>query len=70
MNNSAQSQSRGIFLMGQGFELRALCLQGRYCTTLAIPQSTFALVILEMGSYELFPLAGLEELFSQFQSLK
>jgi hypothetical protein len=27
----------GVFLMGLGFELRALCLQSRHSTTLATP---------------------------------
>jgi hypothetical protein len=45
-----------------GFELRALSLQSR-CST-AIPPVHFALVILEMGSLELFALTGLETLSS------
>jgi hypothetical protein len=36
------------FFVGQGFELRALCLQNRHSITWAMPPVHFALVILEM----------------------
>jgi hypothetical protein len=43
-----------FFLMGLGFELRALYLQSRSSTPWAIPPVHFALVILEMESHKLF----------------
>jgi hypothetical protein len=44
------------FFVGLVFEFQALCLQSRYFTARATPQSIFyfSLVILEMGSCELF----------------
>jgi hypothetical protein len=45
---------------GLEFELRASCLQSRHTTISATPTVHFALVILKMGSYELFALASLE----------
>jgi hypothetical protein len=41
--------------VGLGFELRALSLQSRHSTAWATPPVHFALVILKMGSCELFP---------------
>jgi hypothetical protein len=41
-----------FFLVRLGFELRAFCLQSRYCTTWAIPPVHFALFILEMGVFQ------------------
>jgi hypothetical protein len=49
----------GLFLVGLGFELRAFSLQNRQSIIWAIPQSI--LVILEMGSHELFAWTGLEQ---------
>jgi hypothetical protein len=43
-----------FFLVGLGFELRASNLQSRRYTAWVIPSVHFALVILEMGSCELF----------------
>jgi hypothetical protein len=49
------------FLMGLRFELRVLCSQSRYSITWAMPPVHFVLVILEMGSWELFAWAGLKQ---------
>jgi hypothetical protein len=46
--------------MGLGFEFRASCLQRRLFTIWATLPVHFAMVILEMGSHELFALSGLE----------
>jgi hypothetical protein len=48
------------FLVGLGFELRTWCLQNRHSTARATPPAHFALLILEMGSQELFAWAGLK----------
>jgi hypothetical protein len=47
------------FMMALGFELRASQLQSRHSTPKATLPVHFALVILEMGSHELFTCAGL-----------
>jgi hypothetical protein len=49
-----------IFLVGLGFKLGDLHLQGRRSTTWSMPLVHFALVILKTGSAELFLQAGLE----------
>jgi hypothetical protein len=49
-----------LFLVGLEFELRAACLQTRHTTSWATHFAHFALVILEMGSWELFLRAGKE----------
>jgi hypothetical protein len=49
-----------FFLVGLDFELRALHFQSRCLTTGATPSLHFALVILEMGSCELFAWTDLE----------
>jgi hypothetical protein len=56
--------------MGLGFELKPLHLQTRCSTTWTTPPVHFALVILEMGTRELFAQAGLELWFSQSQPPK
>jgi hypothetical protein len=48
-----------FFLVGLGFEPRALHLQSRHSTAWATPPVHFALVILEMWSHELLAWAGL-----------
>jgi hypothetical protein len=48
-----------VFLVGLEFELRTLHLQSRLSTAWATPPGHFAVDILEMGSLELFPQAGL-----------
>jgi hypothetical protein len=47
-------------LVGLGFKLGDLHLQGRRSTTWSMPLVHFALVILKTGSAELFLQAGLE----------
>jgi hypothetical protein len=61
---------RIIFLVGLGFELRAFAVakQAFYC--LGCASVSFALVILEMGSCELFAWAGPELLFPRSQPPK
>jgi hypothetical protein len=59
-----------FFLVALEIELMALCLQSRYATTWATTLVNFALVILEMGSPELFSWAGLEQWSSQSQPPK
>jgi hypothetical protein len=49
-----------FFLVGLEFELRASHLQSRHSTTLATPLVHLTMVILKMGSLELFAGAGLE----------
>jgi hypothetical protein len=49
-----------LFLVGLGFELRALGLQSRLSTAWTTPPVHFTLLILEMGSQELFALANLK----------
>jgi hypothetical protein len=56
--------------VGVEFELRASHLQSKHSTSWVTPPVYFGLVILEMGSHELFPWAGLESRSSQFQSPK
>jgi hypothetical protein len=46
--------------VGLGFTLRALLLESRHSTARATPPVCFALVILEIGSPELFAQDGLE----------
>jgi hypothetical protein len=57
-----------FLLVGLGFELRASNCQAKYFTTSATPLVHFALVILEIGSHELFAWASLE-LWSSYLSL-
>jgi hypothetical protein len=57
-----------FFLVGLGFEVRALAKQALYCLSHA--QVRFALVIFEMGSCKLFAWAGLKPQLSQFQPPK
>jgi hypothetical protein len=45
---SLYNQLGYLFLMGLGFEIRALHLQSKHSTALAIPPIHFILVILEM----------------------
>jgi hypothetical protein len=52
------------------FELRSSHLHSRPSTTWATPPVHFALVILEIGSHELFAWAGLEPRSSQSQPPK
>jgi hypothetical protein len=47
-----------VLLMGLGFELRALHLQSRHSTAQIKSLVHFALVILEVGSHELFAQTG------------
>jgi hypothetical protein len=49
--------------------LRASSLQDRSCTTSALPLVHFALIILDLGSWELFAWAGLEPWSSRSQPL-
>jgi hypothetical protein len=56
-----------FILMGLGFEVRVLCLQSRHSAAWATFPVHFALVILEMGSQELFTWAGLEPQSSPYQ---
>jgi hypothetical protein len=58
------------FFVGLGFKLRAFCSakQGLYC--LSPPPVQFTLVILEMGSHELFSQVGLKPPSSQSQPPK
>jgi hypothetical protein len=53
LNVCPQTQGE-FFLVGLGFELKALNLQSRHSTAQAITLLHFAIVILEMGSYKLF----------------
>jgi hypothetical protein len=50
----------GVYLVRLGFELRALLLQSRCSTAQATPPLPLALIILEIGSHELYSSAGLE----------
>jgi hypothetical protein len=57
----SQLEIRFVNLVGLGFELRAFHLQSRCSITVVSPPVYFALVILEMGSPELFVSAGLQQ---------
>jgi hypothetical protein len=64
---------RHIFFLGVvglGFEFRASHLQSRDYSPWDTPPAYFALVILEMGSHDLFAWAGLEQQSSLSQSPK
>jgi hypothetical protein len=56
--------------VGLGFELRVSSLQSRPSTAWVMPPVHFALVLLEMGSHELFAQAGRKPLSSPFQPPK